>query len=250
MPTHAALQLVIPCYNEAGRLVPGAFVDLLASRPDIGLIFVDDGSTDRTLQILRDVVARAGAARAMVLTAPLNAGKAAAVQLGIRDAFGRHSEYVGYWDADLSTPLSALPELLNVLDTNPEVDIVMGSRVRLLGHAISRSFVRHYSGRIFATLASLALGVAVYDTQCGAKLFRATAPIRAAFGAPFRSRWIFDVEILSRYLTATSGAQADSRIREVPLRNWTAMPGSKLRIWHVAGALLDLARIARDRRAR
>jgi dolichyl-phosphate beta-glucosyltransferase len=247
MPTN--LQLVVPCYNEGGRLAPDAFLDLLAAQPGVCLIFVDDGSTDSTSTILADLAAR-GMNRVTVLTARQNGGKARAVQLGIGHAFDRRPDYVGYWDADLSTPLTALPELLSVLDTNPNVDIVMGARVRLLGHAISRSVARHYSGRIFATLASLALGVAVYDTQCGAKVFRATAPVRAAFSAPFRSRWIFDVEILSRYLAATGRAHADSRIREVPLRQWTAMPDSKLRSWHVAVALLDLARIARDTRAR
>jgi glycosyltransferase involved in cell wall biosynthesis len=242
------LQLVVPCFNEAARLKPDAFLQFVASRPDAGLLFVDDGSTDATGKILADLAAR-GAPNVAVLTLPRNAGKARAVQTGVHAALEREPDFVGFWDADLSTPLAAVPAFMQIFEEKPDVDIVMGARVKLLGRQITRGLARHYSGRAFATAASFALGVPVYDTQCGAKIFRATTPVRQAFDAPFRAKWIFDVEILARYLAAAGPApSASRRIYELPLDRWTAEDGSKLRLWHGVRAIWDLAVIARATR--
>ena len=238
------LQLVVPCYNEGSRLEPEAFHHLIAAGREIGLVFVDDGSTDGTAAILADLATR-GEGKIMVLALKENVGKARAVQLGVLAAFEHEPEFVGFWDADLATPLDALQEFMEVFQARPDVDIVMGARVKLLGRDIRRSPIRHYCGRMFATAASFALGISVYDTQCGAKLFRVTAPVRLAFAAPFQSQWIFDVEILSRYLAATGTAQSESRIYEVPLKTWTAVPGSKLTVWHAVRAIWDLVVISR-----
>jgi glycosyltransferase involved in cell wall biosynthesis len=240
----AGLQLVVPCYNEASRLQTKVFRQFVASGSDIGLVFVNDGSTDGTAVILADLATESDG-KIAVLALKQNVGKARAVQLGVLAAFEREPEFVGFWDADLATPLTALQEFMEVFQARPEVDIVMGARVKLLGRDIKRSLIRHYCGRLFATAASFRLGIGVYDTQCGAKVFRVTDPVRRAFSAPFRSKWIFDVEILSRYLAMTGTAQADSRICEVPLKTWTAMPGSKLTVWHAVRAIWDLARISR-----
>ena len=243
----ARVQLVVPCFNEAGRLKPEAFLEFAVSRPGIGLLFVDDGSTDATPAILAALAARAGADMA-VLTLPRNVGKAGAVQRGLRAALEHGPEFVGFWDADLSTPLAAVPKFMAIFESMPDVEIVMGARVKLLGRQITRGLVRHYCGRVFATAASFALGVPVYDTQCGAKIFRTTAAVRQALDAPFRAKWIFDVEILSRYIAAAGAAQAGSRIYELPLDAWTAEDGSKLRTWHGVRAIWDLAVIARTPR--
>ena len=126
----------------------------------------------------------------------------------------------------------------------PSVEVVIGSRVKLLGRRIVRHAWRHYVGRVFATGASLALGLAVYDTQCGAKLFRASDLARSVFATPFRSRWVFDVEILARYVAALGREQAAARIVELPLDTWIDVPGSKVRSWHATRAVFDLVRIA------
>ena len=105
----------------------------------------------------------------------------------------RGPDFVGFWDADLATPLSELPGFMKVMKTRPQIEMVLGARVRLLGRDIRRNPTRHYVGRVGATLISSSLGLAVYDTQCGAKLFRANDTLRDVFGTPFLSRWIFDV---------------------------------------------------------
>jgi|KBSSwiStaDraftv2_1062776.scaffolds.fasta_scaffold54853_4 glycosyltransferase involved in cell wall biosynthesis len=240
----ASLQLVVPCYNEAGRLTPEAYLERVGHAGDVDFLFVDDGSRDATPAILADM-ARRGGGHIAVLTLSQNVGKAAAVQRGVLAAFERQPDFVGFWDADLAAPLTAIPAFMEVFKARPEIEIVMGARVKLLGRDIKRSLIRHYCGRIFATTASFALGIEVYDTQCGAKIFRATDPVRRIFSAPFRSKWIFDVEILSRYIAATGSARSESQICELPLQTWTAMPGSKLTAWHVVRAVWDLARMFR-----
>ncbi|MDQ1419024.1 MAG: hypothetical protein QOJ52_986, partial [Acidimicrobiaceae bacterium] len=78
---------------------------------------------------------------------------------------------------------------------------MLGSRIARLGSTIERTARRHLLGRVFATAASVALGCQVYDTQCGAKVFRVTPALTVALQRPFRSAWAFDVELQSRLLT-------------------------------------------------
>lgn len=237
------LRLVVPCFDEARRLDSGAFLGFVASTPDAAVLFVDDGSRDETPRMLADIAARSGG-RISVLTLPANRGKAAAIHEGVAAALDLEPEFVGYWDADLATPLSAVGDFLEIFRANPQVDIIMGARVKMLGREIRRGGARHYAGRVFATAASLVLRAGVYDTQCGAKLFRVTDAVRRAFSRPFRTRWIVDVEILARYLRLKGRAAADTAIVEVPLRSWADVGGSKLTVWRALQAAADLASLA------
>jgi dolichyl-phosphate beta-glucosyltransferase len=242
----ARLVLVVPCFNEASRLDAEAFVQLTTERRDAHVLFVDDGSADGTPAILAGLAARSGGAIS-VLTLPRNIGKTLAIHRGLLAALDQQPEIVGYWDADLATPLSALGELVAVLDANAGVEIVMGARVKMLGRRISRSALRHYVGRVFATTASVALGIGVYDTQCGAKLFRANDVMRRTLARPFATRWLVDVEILARYVRAIGPAAAERSIVEVPLHTWTDVPGSKMTVWRGVQAIWDLLGVARQR---
>jgi dolichyl-phosphate beta-glucosyltransferase len=241
--------VVVPCYNEAARLPAEAFVDFVRGWPGGRLLFVDDGSSDGTADLLAALVARAPESLAL-LTLPRNAGKAEAVRRGILHAAGQGAHAVGYWDADLATPLEVIPHFEALLAAHPQIDIVMGSRVRLLGNSVERKAGRHYLGRVFATVVSWMLQAHVYDTQCGAKLLRATPLVQALFAAPFLSRWVFDVELLARYLDACAAQGRDGRqaIKEMPLEHWRDVAGSKVRARDFARAGVDLARIARARR--
>jgi hypothetical protein len=126
--------------------------------------------------------------------------------------------------------------------------MVFGARVRLLGRSVRRSPIRHYLGRAFSTAASLALGVGVYDTQCGSKLFRASREIMSLFQTPFSSRWIFDVEIVARLAAARRGTgrpQVDELVYEFPLHEWRDVAGSKVKPRDFARAFFELAAITR-----
>ena len=123
--------------------------------------------------------------------------------------------------------------------------MVFGARVRLLGRDIQRHASRHYIGRVGATLISQSLGLAVYDTQCGAKLFRVNDTIRAIFAKPFLSRWIFDVEIIARFIQLRGRDAAAKAICELPITTWHDVAGSKVKSRDFLRALRDLWKIRR-----
>lgn len=226
----ASAAIVVPCYNEEKRLDVASFHDFSDRLHRITFLCVDDGSTDATLQLLQSLQA-ADQNKFSVLSLPQNQGKAEAVRRGVLTAIDSQPDYVGFWDADLATPLSAIPQFVDLAESRPDLEMIMGSRVKLLGRNIERRRSRHYLGRVFATAVSTVLGLEVYDTQCGAKLFRATPFISALFRQPFLSRWIFDVEILARLIKARRGTelpQPKQIIYEFPLTEWRDVPGSKL----------------------
>ena len=239
--------VVVPCFNEAERLPEDAFAQFIERCPGVDFLFVNDGSSDGTEQLLRGLEKREPA-RYRVCSLGVNGGKAEAVREGICAALARETRprYVGFWDADLATPLAAIPEFIAVLEERSELQMVFGARVKLLGRAIERSGMRHYPGRVFATVVSMLLGLPIYDSQCGAKLFRANDELAALFAEPFATRWIFDVEILARFLKARRAA-GDSdpahEIYEYPLEEWKDIAGSKLGLADFALAIGDLARI-------
>ena len=180
----------------------------------------------------------------MVLCLPTNGGKGEAVRRGMERALADTTQYAGFIDADLAAPLSEVALLHDELAARCELWAAIGSRVKLLGRQIHRSEVRHYLGRVFATFASITLRLPVYDTQCGVKLFRNAPEVRRAFVQPFRSKWIFDVELIAR-LADAAGPDTGLRVREVALERWEGRGGSRLRATDFLKAPLELLRIHR-----
>lgn len=235
----ATTAVVVPCFNEAARLDVDRLLGLGRLAGAV-IVAVDDGSADGTGDLLAAASRREPAL--VVVSLPVNHGKGEAVRTGMRAAMARGATIVGYYDADHSTPESEMARLVAVLTERPELAVVLGARVGLLGHDIDRSLWRHYLGRLYATASSAVLGLPVYDTQCGAKVFRDSAPLRAALQRPFTSRWSFDVELLGRL--RRGGTPADAFL-EVPLQAWTDVHGSKLGPASALTAAFDLARVAR-----
>ncbi len=245
-----SLTLVIPCYQEGHRLRVEPFERFLADQPGVRLLFVDDGSTDATAERLSAI--RAGRPdRIEILRLTRNAGKGEAVRRGLLAAMAAGPDLVGFWDADLSTPLDLVHEFVAVLDARPQVEWVIGSRWRGLGRSIERNALRHYLSRVFATAVSLVLGVAVYDTQCGAKVFRASALLERVVATPFRSRWIFDVELLARLRAEAASGRAEPlavAVYELPLTTWRHDGRSHVRVRDFLRAIIDLWMIRRGLR--
>ncbi len=236
---------MIPCYDEAARLPAARYKDFLLAHPEVGFVFVDDGSRDETLALLRSLE-RVDPERVAVLALPENLGKAEAVRRGMLRALDHEVDYVGFWDADLATPLTAIPDFVRLLDAKPQLELAIGARVVLLGRRIERRALRHYLGRIAATAIALVLGLRVYDTQCGAKLFRVNAAARELFREPFAARWAFDVEILARLIRSRRGRDLpapEAVVCEVPLSQWIDVGRSKVRPRDYLFAGVDLLRI-------
>jgi glycosyltransferase involved in cell wall biosynthesis len=241
--------LIIPCYNEALRF-NAASVGTLLDDDAVDLVLVDDGSTDATRKILEQM-AHVRPNRVRVVGLDKNGGKAEAVRRGLAAAIEAGAGIVGYLDADLATPASEMHRLIRIMRSG-DAQVVMGARCALLGRRIERSAVRHYLGRVFATFASLSLRLPVYDTQCGAKLFRVSSTLADAVSEPFISRWAFDVELLGRLLLGSEHAPPIeiSSVWEEPLQTWCDVKGSKLSPRQMIKAALDLATIERDLAAR
>jgi dolichyl-phosphate beta-glucosyltransferase len=224
--------VVVPCYNEAARLRLDAFAEFLEgdNSRDTQLLFVNDGSSDATLSVLQSLRSRFPT-RMRILDKQPNGGKAEAVRHGMLHALALPGcEITGFWDADLATPLAQIADLAGVLLRNPQLSMVFGARVRLLGREINRQPLRHYLGRCFATVASTLLRLPIYDTQCGAKLFRSSPEFAAVLSEPFQSRWIFDVELLARFMARhrQNPELVRGQIYEYPLPEWTDVAGSKV----------------------
>jgi len=188
-----SITLVVPCYNEEKRLNLDAFTSYASQNTHVQILFVDDGSIDHTWQMIEKCSNENSQIHALKM--PKNSGKAEAVRSGMLKSLENNSDYIGFWDADLATPLDQLELFQSYMDRQAQV--IMGSRINLLGRHIERTHLRHYLGRLFATFASIVLNLGVYDTQCGAKLFRKDI-VESAFSEKFQSYWIFDVEILAR----------------------------------------------------
>jgi dolichyl-phosphate beta-glucosyltransferase len=216
--------VVIPCYNEEKRLDTEAYEKFFVSHPGISALFVNDGSTDGTGEVLRNLAKKAEQIELIELEE--NSGKAEAVRRGILKALEKNPEFVCYFDADLATPLYVIPQFMQTaIDNN--YDMVLGSRIKLLGRNIKRGFVRSSLGRLFAWVVSRMMRHPVYDTQCGAKLIRAEVA-RTICQKEFVSAWFFDVELLRRYDRYIRDLDQDYRLFEFPLQEWTEKGDSRL----------------------
>lgn len=219
--------LVVPCYNEASRL---DFKKLSSCGENCYFLFVNDCSVDGTLDLLKRNLNK----NMFILNLDKNYGKGEAVRRGMLHVQNlpifNKIDWVGFWDADLATPLSELNNFILFKNTfYPKAEAIFGSRVVRLGSSIMRSYQRRVAGRLFATFIGFSLGIVCYDSQCGAKLFRKDI-IDKYFKEPFISRWIFDVEILLR--------MDQKNIAEYSLGYWTDVSGGSLKVFFVALSVL------------
>ena len=240
------IAIVIPCYNEEKRLKSDDFIRFGQANQHIDLLFVNDGSCDSTLRVINDICRRLPG-QTECLDLAENVGKAEAVRRGFLSAMSRPYRFIGFFDGDLSTPLDAVLSFYHVLQSS-NAEIVLGSRVKCLGKKIIRDPSRHYFGRIFATFASMLLRMGVYDTQCGAKLFRNDAYLESVFSTPLLTKWAFDVEILMRYKLLLRKYDPTASLNsayavEYPLDYWRHCSGSKIKAYECITSGLSLIKI-------
>src|SRR5439155_8704317 len=225
--TEPALSVVVPALNEEDRL-PRTLERIVSHlgrrREGYELVVVDDGSRDRTAE-------RAQAAGATVLRNEATRGKGYAVRRGLLAGSGAGRLMT---DADLSTPIEELDRLCARMDEGH--DVVIGSRA-LPGARIEvhQPWYRENMGRLFNLFVRALAVPGVTDTQCGFKLFSASAA-RDVFSSARLDGFSFDVEVL--FLAR----RKCYRIAEVPVV-WRNDAASRVSLVRGFLAFPDLLRI-------
>ena len=228
------LSLVVPCHNEFNRLRLDAFLEATERWPWLSFCFIDDGSTDATAEHLAWLSNASPSIYAIYLQE--NLGKAEAVRTGIRHLCElSHTDLVGFWDADLATSLCEIPGFVQRFETDDKLKAVIGSRWPHLGADIRRSPGRSIASVAFKMAVRRILKAPVWDTQCGAKIFSREVADEI-FATPFSTRWIFDIEILSRI----GRDRLRTQVQELPVSSWRDVPGSKIGIGSSVTILREL----------
>jgi dolichyl-phosphate beta-glucosyltransferase len=226
------VSIVVPAFNEAARIGDSIKkIDAFMRRSPLSfeLIVVDDGSADRTAEIVRATQAQG----LRLVRNETNHGKGYTVRQGVLASSGK---YVLFTDADLSAPIEELDKLLDVA-MKEDADVVIGSR------GLDRQYIekhqsraRELSGKSFNLMVRLILRLPLHDTQCGFKLFLRDKA-RPVFEKQTTSGFGFDAELL--FLAKRNGL----KIRETPVR-WSHAEGSKVKVLRDGTRMfLDLLRI-------
>ncbi len=231
------LNIIIPCYNESMRLPVNKYLDFLKLNKKVKIIFVNDGSTDKTKNLVTKLFNKFPE-QIKILSYEKNKGKGNAVRYGFLYAVHQNmSGNLAYLDADLSTSLEECKLLSKKI--NDKIKFVFGSRIRKSNNVIKRKFHRFVIGRSIATIISSILGVSVYDTQCGCKIIDQKLVIQS-FGEVFSSRWLFDVEIFLRLINLYGKDKFIEISKEVPLKSWVDTEDSRVKFIHAPRIILDL----------
>lgn len=235
----AEVLLIIPFYNESKRISIEEFQQAFEAYSHIDFLLSDDGSTDTTVQMLKNF--EAVFSNVTVLAFQENSGKAETIRKAVLHLADHNYKYIGCIDADLATPIAEIEKMRLFTNNNTMYKFVMGSRIKKLGNTIVRYNYRHYIGRIFATIISnILLKTPVYDTQCGAKIICGKlAPL--LFAAPFTTKWFFDVELLLRYKKITPDYH--KYIYEFVLDVWKEKGSSKITFTDMVNSPFQLAKI-------
>lgn len=234
----STIAIIIPCFNEVARLQEQEFIHFLKSHPDVFMVFVNDGSSDGTSNVLNRIAE--ATSKAKVLNLGKNKGKGEAVRQGLLFALKEgYFDFIGYLDADLSTSLPTFYKIYQFAHSEA-LDIVLGSRIKKADTVIERTFFRHYVGRIIATIIDKKLKLGIYDTQCGAKVFKSEI-LNNQIQEPFTTKWFFDIELLIRIFRNVP----EIRIFEMPLHSWRSVGNSKINILSFPEVAKDLMQIWR-----
>ncbi|MGO4885972.1 MAG: dolichyl-phosphate beta-glucosyltransferase [Bryobacteraceae bacterium] len=225
-----SISIIIPAYNEEKRL-PAALARVIEFMQHgdwtfVEILVVDDGSNDGTVRVAEQV--GAGFPNLRVLRNPANRGKGYAVRHGVLECRG---EWALFTDADLSAPIEELEKLWQSAE-RAGAQVAVGSRAldrKLIG--VHQSWFRENAGRIFNLSMRIVTGLPFRDTQCGFKLFEASAA-REIFTRQLLDGFGFDVEALF------IGRRLGYREIEVPVK-WNDVAGTKVSAWKGVTAFLD-----------
>lgn len=215
------IAIIIPCYNEEKRFDLSS-MDVLINQTSSDIYLANDGSSDKTLEIISNFSSQ-NSDRCFVLNYPKNEGKAQTIFKSCNKILALNNyDFIGYFDADFSTPVSEISRMIDAIEIKNDFFLI-GSRILLLNSKIERKIHRHIIGRIIVTLINFNFKLGIYDTQCGAKFFSKSI-VQLAFSKPFKTSWLFDVEVFIRLKRLDLLKHG----KEFPLLIWKDIDGSKL----------------------
>lgn len=220
--------LAIPSYNDSlrlGEFLPSLGRAICDSGLRIQIQVVDDGSQKSEVQRTGEVVdfcRRKFECLLPLLCLKKNQGKGGAIYAGW--SLAQEADWLAFVDADGAIPAEEVVRFCQVALSQEEYDGILASRVLMMGHDIDRTFKRHLVGRAYATLAKTLVGIPVYDSQCGLKLFRRSCfeQVRPELRT---TRFGFDMELIAFFYSR------GFRILEMPIRKWRDVPGAKVRLF-------------------
>lgn len=232
--------IIIPCFNEEKRLQIQRFKKFAEKHRDYHFCFVNDGSKDNTLKVLKQLK-KYSSYNIDILNLSLNKGKSFAVLEGIKHLFLNYNlANIGFLDADLSTSLEEYHQMNQKLISTPKCQFISGIRGRNTSITKSR-FRKFVSGTAKQVITSI-FTIPLEDTQCGAKIFKSSA-IPYIFNKPFKSKWLFDIELFIRCMDNMSNSSIGNEIDVYELKNWKAVGESRLRKRDFVLAIRDISTI-------
>ena len=232
---------IVPCYNESKRWNK-TYWEKMVSLSNTFWVFVDDGSTDNTQNLINDLKQR----NVKLIKMLKNSGKSEAIRYGVLWSISNLlSEYdsIGYIDSDGAFNKNDVEHLNNVFVEKHKIDdeiSIWASRVALSGRKIHRKPTRHVLGRIISLIVSAGRNNIAYDTQCGLKYFHFNNKTIDLFEKRFKTRWFIDIEIFIRFALRNKKRM---KIWEEPLMFWDEIPGSKINLSQIYILLKELVLI-------
>lgn len=234
--------IIVPCYNEEKRFPFQEFLSFAKKHPEVLLCFVNDGSKDKTLSVLRGIQVECPD-NICVYSLNQNGGKSEAVRQGMLYMHERFDiDLLGFLDADLATKPEEWLQMANYKEQYPQFGAIVGSRIQRLGAKIKRDDNRSLFSSIIKKFIRFILKANFQDTQCGAKIFhRSLVPF--LFNQSFMTPWLFDVEIFLRLQKKFGKSSLQKGVLEFPLMHWTEVGDSRLKLKHTIKIPVQLLKL-------
>jgi len=223
--------IIVPCYNEEKRFPFADFLLFAQKNPEVLLCFVNDGSKDKTLGVLRGLQSECPT-NVEVYSMEKNGGKSEAVRQGmlyVHENF--NTSLIGFLDADLATKPEEWLAMAKYKEQYPQFGAIVGSRIQRLGANINRDDNRSLISSIVKKFIRIILKTPFQDTQCGAKIFQRNL-VPFLFNESFNTPWLFDVEIFLRLQKKFGKTTLQKGVLEYPLMHWTEVGDSRLKLKH------------------
>ncbi len=228
--------IIIPYFNEERRFPVSDFVENVKRLKNINLILVDDGSTDNLTSKIFNTIKKQKIENVTIIKKECNLGKAAALQTGFLYGISINSKEIGFLDADFSTSLEELINLFEILEsTNAEA--VIGSRQLNPQSFIKGRIHRMILGRIFSKIIRHYFQINLFDTQCGAKVFKVNKVLKNSLKQPIINPWLYDLQLLLPIL------KFSGTVKEVALKEWIHKNDSKFNIYEGFLAVIKIKKL-------